>query len=48
MISLVWTPLITAANFTGIETDLMTAASGLIGLTLIIVGVGVLYRIFSR
>lgn len=48
MFGLAWTPLLSASDFTGIETDLMTAATGLLGLTLIIVGIGVIYRIFSR
>lgn len=48
MIALAWTPLLSASNFTGIETDLMTAATGLLGLTLIICAVGVIFRIFGR
>jgi hypothetical protein len=43
-----WTPLITSAAFDGIRSDLGTAVTGLMSLALIIVGVGVLYRVFSR
>lgn len=43
-----WTPLITAADFTGIQTDLGTAVTGLLSMALIIVGVGVLFRVFNR
>ena len=41
----VWTPLITAADFTGIRTDLLTAVAGIIGLFFIILGVGILYKV---
>ena len=41
----VWTPLITAGDFTGIQTDLLTAVAGVIGLFFIILGVGILYRV---
>ena len=41
----VWTPLITASDFTGIQTDLLTAVAGVIGLFFIILGVGILYRV---
>ena len=40
-----WTPLITASDFTGIQTDLLTAVAGVIGLFFIILGVGILYRV---
>ena len=43
-----WTPLITAANFTGIQTDLLTAVTGIMALLLIVVGLGVLARAISR
>jgi len=43
-----WTPLIASADFQGIQTDLMTAVTGLLSLALVIVGVGVLYRVFTR
>jgi uncharacterized membrane-anchored protein len=43
-----WTPLIAASDFLGIRTDLGTAVTGLMSLALILVGVGVLFRVFSR
>lgn len=43
-----WTPLITSDMFTGIKTDVMTASAGLLAVALIIVAVGVLYRVFAR
>jgi len=43
-----WTPLIASTDFDGIQVDLMTAVTGLLSLALIIVGVGVLYRVFAR
>lgn len=39
-----WTPLITADDFTGIQTDMMTVAGGIISVTLIIIGVSYLVR----
>lgn len=41
-----WTPLIAAADFVGIRTDLMTAVTGYMSLALIVVGVGILWKIF--
>ncbi len=43
-----WTPLIVAADFDGIKTDVMTCVAGLLSLAMIVVAVGVIYRIFSR
>lgn len=45
---LAWTPLITAADFVGIQTDVNTTASGIIAVLLIVLGVGLLARIFMR
>lgn len=39
-----WTPLITADDFDGIQTDVMTVAGGIISVTLIIIGVAYLVR----
>ena len=44
----VWTPIITAADFTGIMGDVQTTATGIISVLLIVLGVGLLARIFSR
>lgn len=41
-----WTALISAENFSGIRTDLLTGANGLILLILIIVGVSMLFKVF--
>ena len=43
-----WTPLIAATDFDGIRADLLTSTAGLLSIVLIILGVGVLYRVFSR
>jgi len=43
-----WTPLITSSAFDGIKTDVLTVGTGLLSLALIIVAVGVIYRIFTR
>jgi hypothetical protein len=41
-----WTPILTETSFSGIKTDLLTGANGLVLLTLIIVGVSMLFKIF--
>lgn len=43
-----WTPLITAADFTGIQTDVGTTATGIIAVLLVVLGVGLLARVFMR
>lgn len=43
-----WTPLISAADFTGIQTDLTTTAAGIVSILLIIVGIGILVRVLGR
>lgn len=43
-----WTPLITSADFTGIQTDVGTTATGIISMLLVVLGVGFLARIFMR
>ena len=43
-----WTPLITSSMFTGITTDCLTATTGLMGLALIVLGIGVIYRVFAH
>jgi hypothetical protein len=45
---LAWTPLITSADFTGITTDVLTSASGIVSIVLVIVGLGFLVRTFMR
>jgi hypothetical protein len=39
-----WTPLIAASDFTGIQTDLLTTATGMVSILLIVVGLGFLLR----
>jgi hypothetical protein len=41
-----WIPLIQATDFTGVKTDLLTGANGLVLLFLIIFGVSMLLRVF--
>lgn len=43
-----WTALISSGDFTGIKTDVGTAAAGLISVCLIVLGVGMLIRAFGR
>ncbi len=39
-----WTPLITSSDFTGVQTDLLTVASGVLGLSVIVLGLFILIR----
>lgn len=43
-----WTPLVTSSSFAGITTDVGTAASGIVGVCLIVVGLGILVKCFTR
>lgn len=43
-----WVPLVTSDTFTGILTDMGATATGIISILLIVLGVGLLARIFSR
>lgn len=43
-----WTPLIGSSDFTGVTTDVTTAATGIITLGLIVLGVGLLISVMSR
>lgn len=43
-----WTPLVQSSDFTGIRTDLLTAVGGIMSLVLIVVGVGILIRMFTK
>jgi len=43
-----WTPLLSSSSFTGITTDAGTAASGIVGVMLIVCGIGVLIRVLSH
>ena len=41
-----WTPLIQSTYFDGIRTDLLTTVSGIVGCLLIVVALGILYKVF--
>ena len=41
-----WTPLITSTAFSGIQTDTLTAAAGIVSLVLIVLGIGILIKVF--
>jgi hypothetical protein len=41
-----WTPLIQSTYFEGIRTDLLTTVSGIVTCLLIVVGLGILYKVF--
>jgi len=43
-----WTPLITSEMFTGIQTDVLTTATGIISVVLIVLGIGILIRVLAR
>lgn len=42
-----WTPLIQASYFDGIRADLITTVGGIVSCLLIVVGLGILYKVFS-
>lgn len=41
-----WVPLITSADFVGIQADVQTTAAGIVAILLIVVGIGILTRVF--
>jgi hypothetical protein len=41
-----WTPLIQSTYFDGIRTDLLTTVAGIVGCLLIVVALGILYKVF--
>lgn len=43
-----WTPLVTSDMFTGVQTDILTAATGILSVVLIVLGIGILIRVLSR
>lgn len=42
-----WTPLISSGSFTGITADVGSAASGIVGVCLIVCGVGILVHVLA-
>lgn len=43
-----WSPLIASDMFTGIQTDVLTAATGILSVIIIVLGIGILMRVLSR
>jgi hypothetical protein len=43
-----WTPLISSSTFTGITTDVGSAAAGIVGVCLIVCGIGILVHVLAR
>lgn len=43
-----WTPLITSDDFSGMQTDVLTAAGGIVSVVLVIIGLGWLVRAFVK
>lgn len=43
-----WTPLIVAADFTGMRTDVMTTAGGIMSVVLIILGFAFIIKTFMN
>ena len=41
-----WEPLVEASYFTGIRTDLLTTVAGIVSCLLIVVALGILYKVF--
>lgn len=46
--SAVWTPLINASDFTGIQTDVLTAGTGILAVCVIILGVFMIVKAMSH
>lgn len=43
-VSAAWTPLITSENFTGVQTDVLTAGTGVLSIAVIILGLVFIIR----
>jgi hypothetical protein len=43
-----WVPLITSDAFTGINTDVLTTATGIISIMVVVVGIGILVKVFTH
>ncbi len=43
-----YTPLLSSTTFDGIQTDVLTAATGILSVCLIIVAIGLIVRVFIR
>lgn len=42
-----WTPLISATDFVGIRADVLSTAGGIISILLIVVGIGIIYKVLT-
>ena len=42
-----WTPLIQASDFLGIQSDVLTTATGIISVVLIVLAVGIIVKVFT-
>jgi len=47
-VTFAWVPLITSDAFTGINTDVLTTATGIISIMVIVVGIGILVAVLTR
>lgn len=43
-----WVPLITSDAFTGINTDVLTTSVGIISIMVVVVGIGILIKVFTH
>jgi len=43
-----WTPLITSGDFTGIQTDVVTAGTGILAVAVIVLGIFFIVRAISH
>lgn len=48
VVNAAWTPLIASTDLDPIRTDITTAATGIISVVLIVLGLGILIRVFVR
>lgn len=43
-----WVPLVTTTTFDGIRNDVLLAASGIVSIIVVLVGIGILWRNFGK
>lgn len=43
-----WTPLIASSDFDGIKADMLTTVGGLMMFLLIVLGLGLIYKVLTR
>jgi hypothetical protein len=48
VVNAAWTPLIASTDLDPIRTDITTAATGIISVVLIVLGLGILIKVFVR